>query len=60
MANKTASLYLNIRKPDGTWTFTRPAVSNNGRLKPLVAIVDGSEQKQLVGKAGHRHKERGQ
>ena len=45
MANKTASLYLNVRRPDGTWTFARPAVFNNGRLKPLVAIVEGSEQK---------------
>jgi hypothetical protein len=28
MANKTASLYLNIRKPDGKWTFARPAMSS--------------------------------
>jgi integrase len=45
MANKTASLYLNIRKPDGSWTFVRPSLSNNGRLKPLVALVDGREEK---------------
>jgi integrase/recombinase XerD len=45
MANKTASLYLNIRKPDGNWTFARPAVANNGRLKPLVAIIDDREEK---------------
>jgi hypothetical protein len=45
MANKTASLYLNIRKPDGKWTFARPAVANNGRLKPLVALIDKHEEK---------------
>ena len=45
MANKTASLYLNIRKPEGNWTFARPAVSNNARLKPLVAVVDKHEEK---------------
>lgn len=45
MANKTASLYLNIRKPDTSWTFARPPASNNGRLKPLVALVDGREER---------------
>ncbi|MGB7495042.1 MAG: tyrosine-type recombinase/integrase [Candidatus Acidiferrum sp.] len=45
MANKTASLYLNIRKPNGKWTFARAAVANNGRLKPLVALIDEHEEK---------------
>jgi integrase/recombinase XerD len=45
MANRTASLYLNIRKPDGKWTFARPVVANNNRLKPLVALVGGREEK---------------
>ena len=45
MANKTASLYLNIRKPDGKWTFARPAMSSNNRLKPLVALVAGRQEK---------------
>jgi hypothetical protein len=34
MANKAAALYLNIRKSDGSWTFARPAMSSNHRLKP--------------------------
>jgi hypothetical protein len=33
MATRSASLYLNIRKPDGRWTFARPKTSNNGRLR---------------------------
>lgn len=50
MASKTASLYLNIRNLDGIWTFARPAVSNNGRLKPPVAIVDKHEEKHTEAK----------
>jgi hypothetical protein len=42
---KAPPFYLNIRKPDGSWTFARPAVSGNGRLKPLVAIVGKQEEK---------------
>ena len=44
MTDHTAAVYLNIRKPDGKWTFTCPAMSSNHRLNPwLTWSADGSK-----------------
>jgi hypothetical protein len=50
MANTAASLCINIRRFNGTWTFARPVVTGNGRLKPLYALVSGKEEKDPEGR----------
>ncbi len=43
MANKTAAIYMNYKKADGTWGFAKPLVKGNGRLKPLwIVLADGT------------------
>jgi hypothetical protein len=49
MANLTATLYITIKKADRKWTTVKPAMSDNGRLKKLVAVVDGQEEKHPEG-----------
>ena len=39
MANKTASLYVNVKMPDGKWKFLRPVTKGNGRLEAGWALV---------------------
>jgi hypothetical protein len=40
MANKTATLYINVKQADGKWKFLRPVNKGNGRLKAGWALVD--------------------
>lgn len=40
MANITASLYVNVKMPDGKWKFYRPVNKGNGRLRAGWALVD--------------------
>jgi hypothetical protein len=49
MANLTATLYITIKTKAGKWTTVKPAMSDNGRLKKLVAVVDGKEEKHPEG-----------
>ena len=37
MANLTATFYVTIKTKAGRWTTVKPAMSDNGRLKELVA-----------------------
>jgi integrase len=43
MANRTATLYVNVKMADGLWRFKRPVTKLNGRLKPGWALLDGKE-----------------
>jgi integrase/recombinase XerD len=40
MANKTATLYINVKQADGKWKFLRPVTKGNGRLKQGWALAD--------------------
>ena len=45
MANKTAAIYVNYKKAEGTWGFAKPLVKGNGRIKPLwIVLTDGTEE----------------
>jgi integrase len=49
VANKTAQIFLHITKHDGKRTYARAAFAKNGRLRPFVALVDGSEEHHSEG-----------
>ena len=57
MANLTATLYITVKTASGKWTTVKPAMSANGRLKALVAIVNGKEEKHPEGKYKVRWRE---
>jgi len=59
MANLTATLYITIKTKAGKWTTVKPAMSDNGRLKKLVAVVDGKEEKHPEGQYKVRWLENG-
>ena len=44
MANRTATLYIHYKKPDGTWAYAKPVVKANGRIKPLSVLLEGKEK----------------
>jgi hypothetical protein len=59
MANLTATLYITIKTKAGKWTTVKPAMSDNGRLKKLVAVVDAKEEKHPEGQYKVRWLENG-
>ena len=59
MANLTATLYITIKTKAGKWTTVKPAMSDNGRLKKLVAVVEGKEEKHPEGRYKVRWLENG-
>lgn len=59
MANLTATLYITVKTASGKWTTVKPVVSANGRLKALVAIINGKEEKHPEGKYKVRWLENG-
>src|SRR5207253_10213278 len=44
VANKVASLYVNFKREDGSWTMGRPVTKANGRIKPLTVRANGKEE----------------
>jgi hypothetical protein len=59
MANLAATLYITIRTASGKWTTVKPAMSDNGRLKRLVAFVNGKEERHPEGQYKVRWLENG-
>jgi integrase len=59
MANLTATLYITVKTKAGKWTTVKPAMSDNGRLKKLVGMVDGKEEKHPEGQYKVRWLENG-
>jgi hypothetical protein len=49
MANREVNLTKRIETPKGL-RFCRAVLSNNGRVKPDVVLVNGREEKHLEGK----------
>ena len=60
MANLAATLYITIKTKAGKWTTVKPAMPDNGRLKKLVAVVEGKEEKHSEGQYKVRWLENGQ
>ena len=59
MANLAATLCITIKSNVGKWTTVKPAMSDNGRLKKLVVVVDGKEEKHPEGQYNVRWLENG-
>ncbi len=43
MANRTASIWINVKTPKG-WRYCRPVCGKNHKIKPNWAMVNGVEE----------------
>ena len=39
------SAYISVKTAAAKWTTVKPAMSESGRLKKLVAVLDGKEER---------------